>query len=165
MHERSAVQPAGVGIPLLEEVGSAWFPSSKGDPRNWGETGWGRGIPFLSPRYSPVGVQDQGNPPPSSQSIRVGRVPEPLQYTPSLLGGRPAWPIIGSIHACNEMEMRAPDRGSIEQGRMTASFRAWRGSPPLSPACSFTAPLCPPSPDAPLCPPVPFTLAPGLLPS
>lgn len=141
-------------VPLLQrgsqELGRDWL---------------GEGDLLSSPHFCPLGVQDQGNPPPSSQGIGVGRVPEPLQYTPSLLGGRPAWPIIGSIHACNEMEMRPPDRGSIEQGRMTASFRAWRGSPPLSPACSFSAPLCPPSPDAPLCPPVPFTLAPGLLPS
>lgn len=159
---QSAVQPAGVGVHLLEEDGSACFPSSKGDPWDSGETGWGKGSPSSS-HFRPLGVQDQGNPSPSNQDIRVGRLPEPPHCIPSLLGGQPAWPIISSIHACNEMEMRPPDRGSIEQGRMTASFRAWRGSPPRSPACSFAAPLYPQSPDAPLCPPVPLTLAPGLL--
>lgn len=133
---------------------------SLGLRRDW----LGEGICFL-PHFRPLGVQDQGNPPPSNQDIRVERVPESPHCTPPFLGGQPAWPIIGSIHACNEMEMRPPDRGSIEQGRMTASFRAWRGSPPRSPACSFAAPLCPHNPDAPLCPPVPLTSAPGLLPS
>lgn len=143
-------------IPLLQrgsqELGRDWLGEG--------------GISFLLPISAHLGCRIRGTHYPQARALGWGEYQSLFStHPPSWVAGRPAWPIIGSIHACNEMEMRPPDRGSIELGRMTASFRAWRGSPPLSPACSFTAPLCPPSPEALLCPLLPFTLDPGLLPS